>query len=443
MMHTAMQSHAQQETAERIFKAALASADPRHAVQRHHHKISDVLQEGRYRSLLVAGFGKAACAMAAAMEEQFGDSIDRGVIITPYGHCPEKHAFQKIRLYEGGHPIPDEHGQAGTAEIIRLLKGSDEHSCIVCLISGGGSALLVSPCEGISLPEKKQVTTLLLRAGAAINELNTVRKHLSSVKGGRLAEIAHPARVVSLILSDVAGDKLDVIASGPMAPDDSTFGDAMRVIEKYKLSAAMPAAVMEFLTKGSKGLVPETPKKGDAVFERVDNIIVAGNGIALAAARSAAESLGYPAEILTSGLTGEAREAGRWLARRAMSMKGPACLISGGETTVTVTGTGTGGRNLELALAFAMEIQGVPGITLLSAGTDGKDGSADAAGAVVDGGTVARARAEGLDPEAHLANNDSYAFFRQAGGLVITGPTGTNVMDIQVIIVDRGQEADA
>jgi hydroxypyruvate reductase/glycerate 2-kinase len=432
-----MHNNVRQEQAERIFRAALASADPRHAVQRHHHKIEDILQEGRYRSLLVAGFGKAAGTMAVAMEDQFGDSIDRGIIITPYGHCPEKHAFQKMRLYEGGHPIPDEHGQTGTADIIRLLKGSDEHTLIVCLISGGGSALLVSPYEGISLPEKKQVTTLLLRAGAAINELNTVRKHLSSVKGGRLAEIAHPGRVVSLILSDVAGDKLDVIASGPMAPDDSIFQDAIHVIEKYKLSAAMPAAVMEFLTKGSKGLVPETPKKGDAVFERVDNIIVAGNGIALAAARSAAESLGYPAEILTSELTGEAREAGRWLARRAMSMKGPACLISGGETTVTVTGTGTGGRNLELALACAMEIQDVPGITLLSAGTDGKDGSADAAGAVVDGGTIARAKATGLIPEEYLANNDSYNFFRQVGGLLITGPTGTNVMDVQIIIVDR------
>ena len=389
--------------------------------------------------MLVAGFGKAACAMAAAMEEQFGDSIERGVIITPYGYCPEKHAFQKIRLYEGGHPIPDEHGQAGTAEIIRLLKGSDEHSCIVCLISGGGSSLLVSPYKGVSLAEKKQVTALLLNAGAAINELNTVRKHLSSVKGGRLAKIAHPGRVVSLILSDVVGDRLDIIASGPTAPDDSTFGDAVQVIEKYKLSSAMPAAVIDFLAKGSQGLIPETLKRGDAIFGNVENSIIAGNRIALEAARAEGEKLGYPAEIITSELTGEAREAGRWLAHRAMRMKRSACLISGGETTATVTGSGTGGRNLELALAFAMEIQGLPGITLLSAGTDGRDGSADAAGAVVDGGTIAGARARGLDPAEYLANNDSYAFFRQAGGMVITGPTGTNVMDIQVIIVDRSE----
>jgi hydroxypyruvate reductase/glycerate 2-kinase len=434
-----MHCNLRQEHAERIFRTALASADPRRAVQQHHHKISDILQQGRYRSLLVAGFGKAACAMAAAMEEQFGDSIERGVIITPYGYCPEKHAFQKIRLYEGGHPIPDENGQAGTAEIIRLLKGSDEHSCIVCLISGGGSSLLVSPYKGVSLAEKKQVTALLLNAGAAINELNTVRKHLSSVKGGRLAKIAHPGRVVSLILSDVVGDKLDVIASGPTAPDDSTFGDAVQVIEKHKLSSAMPAAVIDFLAKGSQGMIPETPKRGDAIFGNVENSIIAGNRIALEAARAEGEKLGYPAEIITSELTGEAREAGRWLAHRAMGMKRSACLVSGGETTVMVTGTGAGGRNLELALAFAMEIQGLPGITLLSAGTDGRDGSADAAGAVVDGGTIAGARARGLDPAEYLANNDSYAFFRQAGGLVITGPTGTNVMDIQVIIVDRSE----
>ena len=227
-----------------------------------------------------------------------GTASNRGVIITPYGYCPEKHAFQKIRLYEGGHPIPDENGQAGTAEIIRLLKGSDEHSCIVCLISGGGSSLLVSPYKGVSLAEKKQVTALLLNAGAAINELNTVRKHLSSVKGGRLAKIAHPGRVVSLILSDVVGDKLDVIASGPTAPDDSTFDDAIHVIEKYKLtSSGAGGGHANSSPKVQKALSPKRPKSGDAIFERVDNIIIAGNRIALEAARAEGEQLGYQAEI--------------------------------------------------------------------------------------------------------------------------------------------------
>lgn len=432
-----MHTDAPQKTARRIFNAALASADPRRAVLRYGDLLSDVLRERNYRTVLVAGFGKAVCAMSTALEEHLQNRISRGIIIAPYGHRPATDEPHRVRLYEGGHPIPDENGQAATAEIVRLLKGGDEHTLVVCLISGGGSALLVCPYAGVTLPEKKQVTALLLRAGASVHELNTVRKHLSSVKGGRLAEIARPARVVSLILSDVVGDALDTIASGPTAPDDSTFADAIGVMDKYGLSSRAPAAVMALLSKGAQGRVPETPKKGDAVFDKVHNIVIASNRIALEAARAEGEDLGYPAEILTSELTGEAREAGRRLARRAMSMQRPACLISGGETTVTVTGSGRGGRNLELALAFALEIEGVAGITLLSAGTDGMDGSADAAGAVVDGATIAAARARGLDPDAYLARNDSYTFFREAGGLVVTGPTGTNVMDIQIIIVDR------
>jgi glycerate 2-kinase len=431
-----MHAQVRQETTKHIFRAALESVDSRRAVIRHGKTLSELLKQEDYRTVRVAGFGKAACNMAAALEELLGGRIDRGIVITPRGYCPEAHALQKIRLHQGGHPVPDENGLAGTAEIIQLLKGSDERTLVICLISGGGSALLVAPYEGISLTEKKQVTRLLLHAGAAIDELNTVRKHLSRVKGGRLAEIARPARVVSLIISDVVGDKLDIIASGPTAPDDSTFHDALQVVEKYRLAAAVPASVVDVLTRGAQGLIPETPKKGDAIFNRVDNIIIASNRMALEAARAEAEQLGYPAEIITAELTGEARETGRRLAQRARGMQRPACLISGGETTVTVTGGGTGGRNLELALAFAQEVRDAPGITLLSAGTDGKDGSADAAGALVDGETMARARAKGLDPEAYLAENDSYNFFRQVGGLLITGPTGTNVMDVQIIIVD-------
>jgi hydroxypyruvate reductase/glycerate 2-kinase len=431
-----MHAQVRQETAKRIFRAALEAADPRQAVKRHGKTLSEILKQEDYRIVRVAGFGKAACNMAAALEELLCDRIDRGIVITPRGYRPEAHTLQKIRLYQGGHPVPDENGLAGTAEIIRLLKGSDERTLVICLISGGGSALLVAPHEGITLTDKKQVTRLLLHAGAAIDELNTVRKHLSRVKGGRLAEIARPARMVSLIISDVVGDHLDIIASGPTAPDNSTFHDALQVIDKYGLAPVVPAAVIDVLTRGAQGLIPETSKKGDAIFNRVDNIIIASNKTALEAARVEAAQLGYPAEIITGELTGEAREAGKRLAQRARGMKRPVCLISGGETTVTVTGGGTGGRNLELALAFAQEIQDVPGITLLSAGTDGKDGSADAAGALVDGETMARARAKGLDPDAYLAENDSYNFFKQVGGLLITGPTGTNVMDVQIIIVD-------
>jgi hydroxypyruvate reductase/glycerate 2-kinase len=431
-----MHAQVRQETAKRIFRAALESVDSRRAVKRHGKILSEILKQEDYRTVRVAGFGKAACAMAAALEELLCDRIDRGIVVLPRGHCPEAHTLQKIQLYQGGHPVPDENGLAGTAEIIRLLKGSDEPVLAVCLISGGGSALLVAPYEGITLTDKKQVTGLLLHAGATIDELNTVRKHLSRVKGGRLAAIAQPARMVSLIISDVVGDKLDIIASGPTAPDNSTFHDALQVIDKYRLAPVLPAAVIDVLTRGAQGQIPETPKKGDAIFNRVDNIIIASNKTALEAARVEAAQLGYPAEIITGELTGEARETGRRLAQRARGMKRPVCLISGGETTVTVTGGGTGGRNLELALAFAQEIQNVPGITLLSAGTDGKDGSADAAGALVDGETIARARTKGLDPEAYLAKNDTYNFFRQVGGLLITGPTGTNVMDVQIIIMD-------
>jgi hydroxypyruvate reductase/glycerate 2-kinase len=431
-----MHAHVRRETAKRIFRAALESVDSRRVVKRHGETLSEILKQEDCRTVRVAGFGKAACNMAAALEELWCDRIDRGMVMTPRGYCPEAHTLQKIRLYEGGHPVPDENGLAGTAEIIQLLKGSDERALVICLISGGGSALLVAPYEGITLTDKKQVTRLLLNAGAAIDELNTVRKHLSRVKGGRLAEIARPARMVSLIISDVVGDHPDIIASGPTAPDESTFTDALQVIEKYRLVATVPASVIRFLTRGAQGLIPETPKKGDAMFNRVDNIIIASNKTALEAARAEAAQLGYPAEIITAELTGEARDAGRRLAQRALGMRRPACLISGGETIVTVTGGGTGGRNLELALAFAQEIQDAPGITLLSAGTDGKDGSADAAGALVDGETMARARAKGLDPAAYLAENDSYNFFRQVGGLLITGPTGTNVMDVQIIIVD-------
>lgn len=431
-----MNAQARQETAKRIFRAALEAADPRRVVTRHWKILSELLQQADYQTVRVAGFGKAGCNMASALEELLCDRIDRGIVITPRGYCPEAHTLQKMRLYQGGHPVPDENGLAGTGEIIQLLKGSDERTLVICLISGGGSALLVAPYEGITLTDKKQVTRLLLNAGATIYELNTVRKHLSRVKGGRLAAIARPARMVSLIISDVVGDKLDIIASGPTAPDDSTFHDAFRVIEKYRLAPVVPASVIDVLTRGAQGLIPETPKKGDAMFNRVDNSIIASNKIALEAARAEAAQLGYQAEITTAELTGEAREAGRRLAQRARGMRRPACLISGGETTVTVTGGGTGGRNLELALAFAQEIQDAPGITLLSAGTDGKDGSADAAGAVVDGETITRARTKGLDPAAYLAGNDSYNFFRQVGGLLITGPTGTNVMDVQIIIVD-------
>jgi hydroxypyruvate reductase/glycerate 2-kinase len=333
-----------------------------------------------------------------------------------------------------------------TREIIHLLTRADEETLVLCLVSGGGSALLVSPYEGLDLGAKQEVTDLLLRAGADITELNTVRKHLSRVKGGRLAEIAYPAELISLIISDVIGDKLDVIASGPTAPDSSTFPDALGIIRKYEIEQKIPENVMNLVNKGLKGLIPETPKQGSRVFEKVHNIIIGNNHKALIAAKETAESLGCESKITSSDITGEARDIGKGLADKAKQIKdslsrGPReaiCLISGGETTVTVKGKGKGGRNTELALSFAKEIKGLQGITLLSAGTDGTDGPTDAAGAVVDGNTVTEAKSLGLDPDVYLKRNDSYTFFKQIDSLLITGPTGTNVMDVQILLISAG-----
>ncbi len=347
----------------------------------------------------------------------------------------------KIKTLEAGHPVPDENGVRGTDEIIALLKGADEHTLVVCLISGGGSALLVSAFQGITLSEKQEITQLLLKSGADINELNCVRKHISKVKGGRLAEIAYPAKVISLILSDVIGDSLDVIASGPTAPDSATYSDALYVLRKYRLLDKIPRTISDILSNGADGLIPDTPKEGSVIFRKIENIIIGSNRIALDAARQMAEEKGFDADIISAGLTGEARDAAKWLAKKAIEEKGARgqrarCLISGGETTVTVKGSGLGGRNTELALAFALEIEGIDGITLLSAGTDGTDGPTDAAGAFADGETVKKAKAIGIDPVTYLNNNNSYEFFKKTGGLLVTGPTGTNVMDLQIVLLD-------
>jgi len=331
---------------------------------------------------------------------------------------------------------------AATKQVTDLLKDVDRETLVVCLISGGGSALLVAPQNGIALDEKQQITDVLLKAGANINELNTVRKHISAVKGGRLAQTAYPSRLISLVLSDVIGDPLDVIASGPTSPDKTTFCDALDVIEKYGLKNVIPDHVLNLLRQGSLGRVGETPKKGNAVFEKVENIIVGSNRIATGAAAKRAAEQGFETTVLTSELQGDARDAAKWLAQKAIEIRGrkaagrKICLVSGGETTVKVLGKGLGGRNTELALVFAEAIAGSDGITLLSAGTDGTDGPTDAAGAIVDGQTVQKAWARGLSPDNFLRNNDSYSFFKSTGELLVTGSTGTNVMDIQIILLN-------
>jgi glycerate-2-kinase len=424
-----------------IFYNALQAGLPYEKVKDRCRDILLSYEQGKFNRLIVIGFGKAACPMAKAMEDSSLNLIGAGIVITKYNHC-NKYNFEKIKVFEAAHPVPDENGLKGTDAIIRLLKSADEYTLVVCLISGGGSALLISPYEGVGLNDKQKITELLLKAGANIQELNTVRKHISRVKGGRLAEIVYPARIISLILSDVIDDRLDVIASGPTSPDDTTFQDALSVLEKYNLTKIASSPIIDMIQKGMHGLISETPKKGNPIFKRVENIIIGSNTIALTAAKRKAKDLSFETDILSSEVTGEAKKIGKWLVQKAIETKNikntnrSVCLISGGETTVTVKGSGIGGRNMELALSFAIEIDGIDGITLLSAGTDGTDGPTDAAGAIVDGKTIKKAKSLGLNPEAYLKNNDSYTFFKNTGELFITGPTGTNVMDIQIILIE-------
>jgi hydroxypyruvate reductase len=382
--------------------------------------------------------------MAAAAEEMLGSRIADGVLVVKHGHTAKLTAVRQI---EASHPVPDEAGVTGTRQVLDLVRGSNERTLVLCLLSGGGSALLVAPAAGLTLSDKQLVTDLLLKAGATIEELNAVRKHLSAVKGGRLAREAMPAAVVTLILSDVIGDRLDVIASGPTVPDVTTFADALSVIDRYGLRSAVPSRVSQYLDRGIAGLEPETLKAGDPCFHSVRNVIIGSNIMALMAASDQAREAGCLPSIISAQLQGDARIAAHELAARAKRLQAElspidrVCLLAGGETTVVVRGAGTGGRNQEMALAMALEIDGREGIAFLSAGTDGNDGPTDAAGAFVDGATAATARSVGLDPAAFLENNDSYNFFRlydaATGGQshLLTGPTGTNVMDLQYLLV--------
>jgi glycerate 2-kinase len=427
-----------------IFNAALKSIDPYKAVSRHTDEIIKSYNSGKYENLYVLSFGKAASAMARASIDFLDKLVTGGIVITKYGHTGGLKEKHRLKIFEAGHPVPDETGYNATKDIIRLLENSDEKTYILCLISGGGSSLLVAPYNGISLKDKQDTTRLLLNCGADIFELNAVRKHISLVKGGRLAAISAAPAIESLILSDVLNDRLDVIASGPFIPDETTFKDAFNVIQKYSIDREIPKNVLELLQNGIRGHIPETPKRGDPVFDKVSTRIVGNIAKAIEAAKEKAEQLGFNVEVVDKAIHGEAREAGSRLARRALKVKTKmiqensgrsVCLISGGETTVTVRGHGIGGRNMELALAFAVEIDGKNGITFLSAGTDGGDGPTDSAGAIVDGDTVLKGRANGIDPEIFLQNNDSYNYFKKTDDLLITGPTGTNVMDLQIALI--------
>lgn len=433
------------EDATAIFRAALDAVDPAAAIRRHLTRRGDRLQVGeraydlgRVRRVLVVGAGKAGAPMAAAVEEALGDRITGGLVTVKAGHGGPTRI---VRIHEAAHPVPDAAGLAGAQQILALLRGTSPEDLVIALISGGGSALLPLPAPGITLEEKQQVTKQLLACGATIREINAVRKHISAVKGGRLAQAAAPAQVLTLVLSDIVGDPLDAIASGPTAPDETTFAEALAVLDRYGIRAAVPPAVREYLEAGAAGRVPETPKPGDPLFQRVHHQIVANNAQALEAAAAAAAARGYRTLILASGIQGEAREVGKVLAALVLEVRAtghpleaPCCLVAGGESTVTIRGAGKGGRNQEMALAAALAIEGAEGLLFFSAGTDGTDGPTDAAGAMADGQTVPQARAAGLDPARHLAENDAYPFFRALGDLVLTGPTRTNVMDVHLLL---------
>lgn len=429
-----------------IFHHALKAVDPAEAVRRAVERDGDVLRVqdrvyplGDYKRIFVVGAGKAGALMALALEERLGDRLTDGWVNVKYGHVAP---VRRIRIHEAGHPVPDAAGMAGVGAIVRLVSGLHADDLVFCVISGGGSALLPLPAEDITLEEKQTVTQHLLDCGATIHEINRIRKHISRVKGGQLARVVHPATLITLILSDVIGDPLDVIASGPTVPDSSTFADCTRIIERYALRDRLPDAVAAHLAAGAAGRIPETPKPGDRVFERVQNVLVATNLLALKAARTKAEALGFNAVILTSALDGETREVARIYPALAREIRAsgnpvpaPACIVSGGETTVTIKGKGKGGRNQEFVLAGAQGIAGLDRVVIFSAGTDGTDGPTDAAGAIADGGTIARAVTVGLDAERMLADNDSYHFFQPLNDLVVTGPTNTNVMDLRLLLV--------
>jgi len=434
------------DTALAIFQAGLKAGDVRSLLLQAVRLDDFRLRVGpggfdlaRIRRLLVLGAGKASGAMAQALEELLGDRITDGLVVVKDGH---KVPTARIRLVEAGHPIPDARGEQAARALLTMARSAGEADLVVVLISGGGSALTPAPVPPVTLAEKQALTRQLLAAGAMINELNAVRKHCSQIKGGQLAKAAAPAPVVSLILSDVIGDPLDVIASGPTAPDETTYAEALAILDRFGLRDRIPATIRRHLERGARGEVPETPKAADPVFRRVTNHIIGNNSLVVKAARAKARELGFNPHLLTRSLRGEAREAAQKFARLAREIRSssrpvppPACLIAGGETTVTVRGKGKGGRCQEFCLASAIAIQGMEDVLVLAAGTDGSDGPTEAAGAVADGQTVDRAVRKGLHPLTSLRENDSFGFFSALSDLVTTGPTNTNLLDLYLFLV--------
>ena len=433
----------------RVMAAALEAADPAQAISRQMVGCGSLLTIGgaaydlsQFKRVYLVGAGKAGVPMAKAVAHILGDRLTQGLIQVKYGHTSAAFEHPRIKILEAGHPHPDANSLSGTRQILSLLSDTTETDLVICLVSGGGSALLTAPAPGISLKNIQALTRALLACGARIDEINIVRKHLDSVKGGGLAHCASPANVLTLIVSDVVGDHLASIASGPTSPDPSTFADAWEIIQRYNLSSRVPRAIVDHLESGLAGESQETLKPGDPLFQRVHNVIIASNKQAAEAAIAQAKIEGFNTLLLTTYLQGEARQVGGVLAAIAHQIEAtgqpvprPACIVAGGETTVTLRGKGKGGRNQECALAAALGLAGQKNSMIISLASDGGDGPTDAAGAVATGETINRAKQLGLDPLEHLAGNDSYHFFQPLSDLIKTGPTLTNVNDLALIVV--------
>ena len=428
----------------RLFASAVAAVEPVAAVRRHCSIVDDVLQVGDHRidlggieRVIVVGAGKASAPMAQAVEDLLGERVVGGVVVVKHGHGAP---LRRVRCSEAGHPVPDAAGAAGALALEAMLSGLSPRDLVIACLSGGASALIPAPRPPLTLADKQAVTRELLACGAAIAEINTVRKHLSRLSGGLVARLVAPARLVALVLSDVIGDDLATIASGPTAPDPTTFADVAAIITRYGIAQSLPPAVCDLVARGVAGHEPETPKPGDPCFVGVVNQVVGSNRQALAAAAATALELGLEPVILATPITGEARRAAADFCARAMTIAAgssrPRALIAGGEVTVTLGATpGRGGRAQEFALASALALGGSSGIAILAAGTDGNDGPTDAAGALVDGSTLVRSAGLGLSAREHLDRHDANPFFAALGDLVISGPTRTNVMDCYLAVI--------